>query len=148
MSITLSPADLGEAGETKFKLLCTQAGLVCNKSTRDVTGWDFIVEFPMVVPGPAMALDQRAATSCHVQLKSTATAIGRVSLKLSAIEHIAKKISPALIIVLLLRADGEGITGFAIHLLGRELAKVLKRLRAAHACTYIQEYGKVRNSAR
>jgi hypothetical protein len=46
MSLKLTPEDLGDASAFKFKLLCSQARLVCNKSSRDPGGWDFIVEFP------------------------------------------------------------------------------------------------------
>jgi hypothetical protein len=100
MSQKLTPDELGDVGESKFKLLCGQAKLVCNKSSRDVTGWDFIVEFPMVEPGSTVALDQRPTTACHVQLKSTAGESGRrVALRLSAIERLAKDARPALIVV-------------------------------------------------
>ncbi|MFL6605751.1 MAG: hypothetical protein ACJ8R9_31115 [Steroidobacteraceae bacterium] len=135
MSLTLPGADLGEVGESKFKLLCSQARLVCNKSSRDVTGWDFIVEFPLADPSSALALDQRRTNTCHVQLKSTAATadIGRVSLRLSAIERPAKDARPALIVVFLLRPDGEGVAGYLIHLSGEQLARVLKRLRDAQA---------------
>jgi len=41
MSLKLTPEDLGDAGESKFKLLCSQARLVCNKSSRDLRGVGF-----------------------------------------------------------------------------------------------------------
>jgi hypothetical protein len=59
MSLKLTPEELGDAGESKFKLLCSQAKLVCNKSSRDLTGWDFIVDFPMTEPGPVVASVRR-----------------------------------------------------------------------------------------
>ena len=37
---------LGAKGEARFSELCKDAQLICNKSNRDLTGWDFIVEFP------------------------------------------------------------------------------------------------------
>ena len=46
MSMKLTSEELGDAGESKFKLLCIHAKLVCNTSSRDLTGWDFIVELP------------------------------------------------------------------------------------------------------
>jgi hypothetical protein len=131
MSLKLTPEELGDAGESKFKLLCSRAKLVCNKSSRDLTVWDFIVEFPMTEPGPVVALDQRPTAACHVQLKSTAGETGgRVTLRLSAIERLAKDVRPALIVVFRLRSDGEGVGGYVIHLLGDQLARVLRRLRA------------------
>ena len=76
MERDLEPERIGLIGEQQFQLLCAQAGLVCNKSTVDVMGWDFIVEFPAKHFGGDAALDQRQAKAVRVQLKSTA---GRTS---------------------------------------------------------------------
>jgi len=134
MSRSLNAADLGKIGETNFELLCDKAGLVCNKSSRDVNGWDFLVEFPMAAPSLDVTLDQRTTTACRVQLKSTvAGGNDRVSLRLSAAERLAKDAGPALVVVFLLRPNGDGICGYLVHLLGEELAQILKRLRSAEA---------------
>jgi hypothetical protein len=130
---TLTSDELGEAGETAFKNLCSRAKLVCNKSDRDVTGWDFVVEFPMET-GTATSLDQRQAAACVIQLKSTAGESGsRVSARLSAIERIAKDPRPAVLVVFRLRSDGEPLMGYCIHLIGTELKRVLRRLRESEA---------------
>lgn len=131
MPRVLTPDELGEAGETLFANLCVRAGFTCNKSNRDRTGWDFVVEFPMAGP-EAGALDARLPTACVIQLKSTATA-GPVKLSLSAIERLAKDLRPAFVVVLRLSPEGEGRAGYLIHLLGPALARVLHRLRTAHA---------------
>ena len=134
MTERLPPDELGVVGENMFRTLCGQARLVCNKSDRDVTGWDFIVEFPMAAPDAAVPLDQRPADACHVQLKSTAGESGsRVSAKLSAVERLAKDPRPALIVAFRLRPDGQPLVGYIIHLIGDELARVLRRLRAGEA---------------
>jgi hypothetical protein len=134
MSERLSSERLGHAGESQFTHLCDLANLTCNKSHRDETGWDFIVEFPMTAPRQSLTLDQRAPEVCHVQLKTTAvTGRGRVSVKLSAVERLAKDVRPALIVVFLSRPNGDLLTGYAIHLLDAPLAHVLKRLRMAQA---------------
>ena len=72
MSRVLTADELGEAGETLFAHLCALAGLTCNKSQRDRTGWDFVVEFPLAGVDRPLALDHRLPISCVVQLKSTA----------------------------------------------------------------------------
>jgi hypothetical protein len=72
MSERLTSERLGHAGESQFTLLCDRGNLTCNKSSRDETGWDFIVEFPMAAPREGVTLDQRAPVVCHVQLKTTA----------------------------------------------------------------------------
>lgn len=133
MPPTLNADNLGEVGETAFKLLCDRAGLVCNRSTRDRTGWDFIVEFPLSTSSPSMTLDQRAVAECRVQVKSTLGGSDRISARLSSVEILAKNAGPSAIVVVLLRPNGTGIAGYLIHLLGDELARVLKRLRHAQA---------------
>lgn len=134
MSRSLTSAELREIGESNFKLFCDRAGLVCNKSSRDVTGWDFLVEFPLSASGDGVLLDQRSKTTCHVQLKTTfGGGESRISVRLSAAELLAKNIAPAMIVVFLLRPSGDGITGYLIHLLDEELAQILKLLRSAQA---------------
>lgn len=69
-----------------------------------------------------------------MQVKGTASDRGnRVKLRLSAAEHLAKDPKPALVVVLLMAKDGALQGGYLIHLLGENLAKVLKRLRQAQA---------------
>lgn len=134
MSERLPPDELGNVAENLFRTLCGQSRLVCNKSDRDVTGWDFVVEFPMARPDQAKPLDQRAARACPIQLKSTTGESGsRVSVKLSAIERLAKDPRPALLVIFRLRSDGAPIAGYVIHLIGQELGRVLQRLREAEA---------------
>ena len=62
----LNSDQLGKKGEDRFSELCSDAGLVCNKSTYDRTGWDFIVEF-LFDSDPKVTLDKRQAPlSCPV----------------------------------------------------------------------------------
>lgn len=131
----LEPDRVGRIGERHFEVLCECAGLFCNKSTVDAMGWDFIVEFPMASAGiPALPLDQRPINAGRVQLKSTLGRAGnRIRLSLSAIDRLAKDPRPALIIVFLLRGDGELQSAYLVHLIGNELARVLRRLRMAEA---------------
>lgn len=132
MESELDPNRIGRIGERQFEVLCERAGLYCNKSAVDVMGWDFIVEFPMAPAGQALPLDQRPTNAARVQLKSTLGRAGnRIRLSLSAIERLAKDPRPALIVVFRLRTDGEIQSGYLVHLIGSELARVLRRLRLA-----------------
>ncbi|SDA35730.1 hypothetical protein [Sphingomonas sp. NFR15] len=135
MPNALEPERLGRAGERTFETLCELAGLFPNKSFLvDATGWDYVVEFPMAALGENKTLDQRRPDACVVQLKSTAgRGNHRVKLKLSAIDRLAKDPRPALIIVFRMRKDGTLIGGTLVHLIGDELAYVLRRLREAQA---------------
>ncbi|TNE61358.1 MAG: hypothetical protein EP341_00780 [Sphingomonadales bacterium] len=128
------PDRIGRIGEDQFKLLCERAGLYCNKSAIDMMGWDFIVEFPVTSAGQALPLDQRPTSAARVQLKSTLGRGGnRIRLSLSAIDRLAKDPRPALIVVFRLLADGDLQSAYLVHLVGNELARVLKRLRLAEA---------------
>jgi hypothetical protein len=121
------PSDeLGAAAEGLFTYLCPRAFLVCNKSDRDRSGWDFVVDLPI----PDGFLDQRHGTTCHVQLKATkSVGTGFVQLRLSAADLLAKSPLPALIVVFRMRPDGTPIRGYLVHLLGAPLEKLLRRLR-------------------
>ena len=133
MEDDLEPDRVGRIGERQFEVLCERAGLYCNKSAIDVMGWDFIVEFPMASAGqPSLPLDQRPTNAARVQLKSTLGRTGnRIRLSLSAIDRLAKDPRPALIIVFRLRGDGELQSTYLVHLIGNELARVLRRLSTA-----------------
>ena len=134
MEGVLDPDRIGRIGERQFEVLCERAGLYCNKSVVDVMGWDFVVEFPMTPPGKALPLDQRPTNAARVQLKSTLGRAGnRIRLSLSAIDRLAKDPRPALIVVFRLRADGDLQSAYLVHLIGNELARVLRRLRLAEA---------------
>jgi hypothetical protein len=134
MESELDPDRIGRIGERQFEVLCERAGLYCNKSAVDVMGWDFIVEFPMVPAGQVLPLDQRQTNAARVQLKSTLGRAGnRIRLSLSAIDRLAKDPRPAIIVVFRLRADGELQSAYLVHLIGKELARVLRRLRLAEA---------------
>ena len=134
MEGVLDPDRIGRIGERQFEVLCERAGLYCNKSVVDVMGWDFVVEFPMTPPGKALPLDQRPTNAARVQLKSTLGRAGnRIRLSLSAIDRLATDPRPALIVVFRLRADGDLQSAYLVHLIGNELARVLRRLRLAEA---------------
>jgi len=129
MTDSLSSDELGETGEALFRKLCAQAKLFCSKSDRDRTGWDFRVELPMETNTTAR-LDDRSARSCFIQLKCTANdSRGQVKARLSAVERLAKEPGPSAAIVFTLGRDGTEQDGFLIHLIGDELARVLRRLR-------------------
>ncbi|HEV7342237.1 hypothetical protein ATE68_09780 [Sphingopyxis sp. H038] len=118
--------ELGAAAEGLFIYLCPRALIVCNKSDRDRSGWDFVVDLPM----QDGILDQRSKTTCHVQLKATkSVGTGNVQLRLSAADLLAKSPLPAVIIVFRMRPDGTPIRGYVVHLLGAPLEKLLRRLR-------------------
>lgn len=130
----LQSDELGAAAQSAFANLCDKAKLVRNESSRDRTGWDFVVQFPIARHAKA-SLDQRqSGHTCYVQVKGTkGSAGGRVSMRLSSAELLAKQAGPAFVCTLLLNASGDVLRGYLIHLRGDNLAKLLKRLRQAEA---------------
>lgn len=134
MERDLESERIGLIGEQQFGLLCAQNGLICNKSTLDVMGWDFIVEFPAEHSSPEVALDQRQNKSVRVQLKTTVgRSNSRVRLSLSSVDRLAKDAHPSVVIIFRINPDGRLLSGYLVHLIGDELARVLKRLRLAEA---------------
>lgn len=127
--------DLGEKGQSRFQEICADAKLVCNKSTRDRTGWDYIVEFPFDGEVAALPIDsRRVPLSCHTQVKTVLATTTRVTLRLSAAERLAKEIKPAFIYVLRTAADElTFLDSLLIHITGAALARILKRLRKEEA---------------
>jgi len=125
----LTANELGEKGESRFKEICADAQLICNKSDRDLAGWDFIVDFPFKNI-ESEALDSRQGpTSCHVQVKTLFQTSNRFQMRLSSAERLAKEKKPSFVYVLRINGDLEFVDSFLIHLLDESLAVILKRLR-------------------
>ena len=119
--------DLGQKGQAKFQELCADASLICNPSTYDRAGWDFIVEFRYEGPGP---LENRSAPpSCQVQVKTILDKNDTIQLRLSSAERLAKELRPSFIYVLKIGEDLNPTSAFLIHIKDEALGKILKRLR-------------------
>lgn len=129
----LSSDRLGAKGESHFQGICEDVALTCNKSTRDLTGWDFIIEFPFAETRDTHSLDSRSAPlSAHIQVKTLLLKNDVVRMRLSSAERLAKEIKPTFVYVV--KVDGIMFTeAFLIHILDAPLAKILARLRKEHA---------------
>ena len=127
----LNSDELGATGEPKFQSLCADAKLICNKSQRDRTGWDFIVEFPFDPTPESVPLDKRSAPiSCHFQTKTMWEQSDTFKMRLSSAERLAKEVKPSFIYVLRINDELELHDAFLIHIIGSPLAAILKKLRA------------------
>ncbi|APG09940.1 hypothetical protein BKD09_16570 [Bradyrhizobium japonicum] len=116
-AFVIAREDIGHIGEQQFQLLCVQAGLICNKSSVDVMGWDFMVEFPAEHFRDGAALDQRQAKAVRVQLKSTVgRTSSRVRLSLSSLDRLAKDAHPSIIVVFRISQEGKLQSGYLVHL--------------------------------
>jgi hypothetical protein len=81
-------------------------------------------------------LDKRRSTiSCHLQVKTIWADSKRVALRLSPAEHLAKEPKPAFVYVLMFNDALEAVDSYLIHLRGKNLEPILKRLRKAQAAS-------------
>jgi hypothetical protein len=123
--------DMGEVGESFSRQTAAQCGLIANKSDRDRTGWDFIVEWPMPKDSK-LSLDQRSTfDQVLMQVKSALADTKAVRFRLSSIERLVKSPSPAFVFIPRYREDGE-LHDLSLAHIGREVMElVLARLRQA-----------------
>jgi hypothetical protein len=130
----ISSDDLGEKGESKFRELCADSGLICNPSTRDRAGWDFIVQFRFDTISEKSTLDKRPVPlSCYFQIKTIFSTKNKIRLRLSTAERFAKELVPSLIYVLRVNSDLTFLDSYLIHIANNNLSVILKRLRKEHA---------------
>ncbi|MCE9650733.1 MAG: hypothetical protein K8R18_14020 [Parvibaculum sp.] len=123
--------ELGEKGESRFREICADAGLVCNPSTRDRSGWDFIVEFGIRKEDKFNTLDKRASPiSAHVQVKTMWASGDKFSMRLSSAELLAKEPKPSFVYILKVSDALEFTEAYLLHMRDNNLAKVLRRLRS------------------
>ena len=89
---------VGDMGEAELIVWCSQVGLVPNRSGKDLTGWDSLIEFPLE-PSGHVSLDERDnLIECRVQVKSTDSMSRSVKIKLSNLERLVKAPVPAFIL--------------------------------------------------
>jgi hypothetical protein len=135
MRHNMNSDELGDKGEQRFAELCVDAGLICNKSGRDRSGWDFIVEFPYSTPTIPDSLDRRPQPpECRAQIKTVWSRSRNVKLRLSSAERLAKHPQLACIFVMVVREDDlEFDCVYCIHVIDDILSHILKSLRQCQA---------------
>ena len=128
--VSLRNEELGRLGELSFESHCVEANLKPSKLYPDETGKDYIVEWKY--EGTARSADLRKSYPLsYVQLKSTSVR-DRIRFKLSTIEYLAKQEGPCFIICPIF-SNNIIVEYRAIHLIGKELAYILERLRSCSA---------------
>jgi hypothetical protein len=129
----LSSNALGEKGQSRFKELCADADLICNKSDRDMAGWDFVVDFDLDESASTSLDHRKTPLSFHVQLKTIYDRTTSVKLSLKMAERLAKELKPSFICVLKVDSNLCFTDAYLIHMSGDHVGRVLKRLREAGA---------------
>lgn len=87
--------DLGSMGETLFMQLCATVGLICNSSSKDSAGWDFIVDFPTQFSTHPMMDKSASPIECKVQVKATDGSSKKVQITLSNMMRLCRSKLPA-----------------------------------------------------
>lgn len=122
---------IGRRGEKRFDLLCSDAGVACNRSVEDDYGWDKLIEFPPR-PVPFAAIDMQPGRAiAAVQVKTTTGSARSVAISLSNALHYVKSMIPHFIVLVVL--DEAGARYFARHVWGPLIAEWLKAGRDADA---------------
>jgi hypothetical protein len=124
--------ELGEIGESEFKLMCDRAGLIANKVSRDRAGWDYVLDWPL--PDADVALDRRQGPiSAMVQVKARWRDNAEIKGRLTSLERLAKDVKPSFIYALTYDESTNLAEVRIIHVRGAFLAEVLKKLRTVEA---------------
>lgn len=122
---------IGRRGEKRFDLLCSDAGVTCNRSIEDDYGWDKLIEFPArLVPFASIDM-QPGHVAAAVQVKTTTGPSRTVSISLSNALRYAKSDIPQFVVLVAL--DGAEPRYFARHVWGVLIADWLKAARQADA---------------
>ena len=110
-------------------MLCTDAGITCNKSTEDDHGWDFLIEY---VPKEDIGLpaDKRSGPrQVLVQVKCTQNPAPRTRLKVSNALKLTNSDLPCFVVLFYLPHDGEEWKIYAKHVWTETMRHALRRGR-------------------
>lgn len=121
--------DLGDWAEDRFALFCSQAGVVANKSNKDRTGWDYLIEFPQENSASAPPDLHKKEATARAQVKSNEKGRLKARLKLSNAHRFAASPDPCFVILAAATNGGEPVQFYAKHFWKDEIERTLKRLR-------------------
>lgn len=121
--------DIGEIGESNFKLWCSNAGLIANKSTQDKKGWDYIVQFSIITPCKIVTDKSNDEISTIFQVKTTNNINNSVSISLKNWNNMIRIPIPAFIIYIVLNTNDNVKNVYMTHIDENYMSKILKRMR-------------------
>lgn len=120
------PEDLGGMGESYFRLLAKDAGLVANASSDDKSGWDFEVE----IPSPLVAnYSSQSKPVYRVQVKATMGDTAVVSMTFSSLVSLIQFGGPAFLFLVRFGRDLVPTSAHLLHLDQATALEILKSLR-------------------
>ncbi|MFS8147623.1 hypothetical protein [Rhizobium sp. BR 249] len=130
MSESAFADEIGRKGEAHFDNIMADTDLLVGKIDPDRVGKDRVIEAKLAPRDETKSFDQRPAPlACSIQIKTVAHDTTAVKLSLSVAERFAQSLQPCFIYIIRVNDSRKVIEARAIHILGDNLAKVLKRLR-------------------
>jgi len=120
--------DLGQMGESTFRLWCADAGLIANPSVIDKTGWDFLVEFPFTSKMSSTDI-HKSAHECKVQVKATNKRNRKISITLSNLRRLITAQMPAFLFFIEFDEQPSAQSAFVVHIDNSIISNVLRRMR-------------------
>ncbi|MBA3055362.1 MAG: hypothetical protein FP826_10590 [Sphingomonadales bacterium] len=122
---------LGRWAEKQFSSLCSEGGVIANKSEEDETGWDYLLEFPQAAVEGLPPDLQKIELSARAQVKSRERGKLVAELKLSNAHRFAAAPEPCFVVLAAATDGGHPVKFYAKHFWQDEIARTLKRLRQA-----------------
>lgn len=121
--------DLGCWAEDRFALYCSKAGVVANKSNRDRTGWDYLLEFSQSNSTNIPPDRHKRELTARIQVKSRERGMLSTKIKLDNAHRFAAASDPCFVILAAATDGGEPVRFYAKHFWKPEIERTLKRLR-------------------
>lgn len=123
---------IGRQGEKLFGLLCTEAGVTCNKSIEDDYGWDMLIEFPPPADAKGPIDLRPGQLTASVQVKATQVGSRSCRISLQNALRMAKSPIPSFIFLAVLK-DRKNPRYFVVHVWSDLIGAWLKAGRDADA---------------
>ncbi|MGB7409187.1 MAG: hypothetical protein WA908_11840 [Pontixanthobacter sp.] len=125
--------DLGDWAEDRFALYCSQAGVVANKSSKDRTGWDYLLEFAQANSTSLPPDLHKKEAAARAQVKSRKRGKLSATIKLDNAHRFAASPDPCFIVLAAATDGAEPVRFYAKHFWKPEIERTLKRLRQAES---------------
>lgn len=143
MSESAVADEIGRIGEAFFDYIMSKTDLLTGKIDPDRVGKDRVIEAKLAPRDEGLSFDKRPAPlSCSIQIKTVLRTTKVITLSLSVAERLAQSLQPAFIYVVRLDDHREVAEVRAVHIIGENLARILKRLRKEFAAGTRSLHGK------
>ncbi|EKE18850.1 MAG: hypothetical protein ACD_9C00214G0004 [uncultured bacterium] len=121
---------ISKLGESTLEVLAAQVGLTANKVQNDETGWDYLLEFPLVSEGISTSLDKvQNPFCCFVQVKATDNIKNPIQIKLSNWLRMILSPQPYFVLIIDFAGRSDCKHAYLVHCGFEIIGTVLKKCR-------------------